>query len=381
MMKARTALVALASVVMLVSQGPSAATGSERGIERALERVVEMPDGPPGASALLVRGHDRSFIEVGVRSVNGDRPFIPDAHMRIASTSKAFNGAVLLSLVDEGALELDDTVGDVLPSLPEEWTDVTLRQMLDHTSGLPNYTVDPAFLAYFTTHLHGSITPQAIIDMIDPELAFTPPGSSYAYSNTDNLVAALMAEQATGRSYERLLRSEVFRPLKLRGTSLPDDFHVPPAPRILGYDVAPPSAPEDVTTCCSMSYVWASGGMVSTPRDLARFTRGYVGGRLFGGVVRAEQFQFVPGGGSEPPGPGENSAGLSLFRYRTKCGTVFGHTGNFPGYTQFTAASRNGRRSVTISVNEQLNPEDQHPAVFEKLHHAYRVGACEIVNR
>jgi D-alanyl-D-alanine carboxypeptidase len=378
-MKARTALVVLVALAALVPVGASAATGSGKRIERALERVVDMPDGPPGASALLVRGQNREFIEVGVRSLESGEPFGPNNHMRIASTSKAYSGAVLLSLVDQGVLDLDDTVGEVLPALPEEWSAVTLRQMLDHTSGLPSYTDDPAFLAYFTTHLHGSITPEEIIEMIDPELAFTPPGSSYAYSNTDNLVAALMAEAATGHSYERLLRSEVFRPLKLRRTSLPDDYRAPPPPRIRGYQLAAPTPPEDVTTCCSMSFVWASGGMVSTPRDLARFTRGYVGGRLFGDAVRDQQFEFVPGGGSEPPGPGDNSAGLSLFRYGMACGTAFGHTGNFPGYTQFTAASRNGKRSVTISVNEQLNPEDQHPDVFEELHRAYRVGACEIV--
>ena len=81
-----------------------------------------------------------------------------------------------------------------------------------------------------------------------------------------------------------------------------------------------------------MSVVWASGAMVSTPFELNRFIRAYASGRLFGAATHSQQLRFVPGS-SEPPGPGTNAAGLGIFRYRTRCGTVFGHTGNFPGYT------------------------------------------------
>jgi hypothetical protein len=76
-------------------------------------------------------------------------------------------------------------------------------------------------------------------------------------------------------------------------------------------------------------------------------------GRLFGSKTRSKQRKVIEGGSSEPPGPGKNAAGLALFRYRTRCGTVWGHTGNTPGYTQFAAASGDGRRSVTVSVNAQ----------------------------
>jgi D-alanyl-D-alanine carboxypeptidase len=77
-----------------------------------------------------------------------------------------------------------------------------------------------------------------------------------------------------------------------------------------------------------------------------------------------------------PPGPGKNSAGLGIFRYQTRCGTVWGHTGNFFGYTQFMAASANGRRSVTVSVNEQLTPTEGAPGVFEALRRAEERAVC-----
>ena len=89
-------------------------------------------------------------------------------------------------------------------------------------------------------------------------------------------------------------------------------------------------------------WAWASGGVVSTPSDADQFVRAYVRGETTNSATREKQFQFV-NGTSEPPGPGTNAAGPATFRYQTDCGTVFGHTGNTLGYTQFIAASANGR--------------------------------------
>jgi len=102
--------------------------------------------------------------------------------------------------------------------------------------------------------------------------------------------------------------------------------------------------------------------------------RAYVRGAFTDRATRRQQFQFVPGG-SGPPGPGTNSAGLALFRYATSCGTVYGHTGNFPGYTIFAAATANGSRSVTVIINEQLNENPVTPA-FTQLQTVWGLGVC-----
>jgi len=115
---------------------------------------------------------------------------------------------------------------------------------------------------------------------------------------------------------------------------------------------------------------------VSSPADLNRFIRGYVGGQLFSAKTQTQQRRIVEGGRSEPPGPGKNAAGLAIFRYVPKCGTVWGHTGNTPGYTQFAAASPNGRRSVTVSVNEQLSLSQGAPGVLEALREAEELAVC-----
>jgi len=95
-----------------------------------------------------------------------------------------------------------------------------------------------------------------------------------------------------------------------------------------------------------------------------------VGGELFDERTQAKQRRIVEGGSSEPPGPGKNSAGLGIFRYETRCGTVWGHTGNFFGDTQFMAASPDGRRSATVSINTRLAPNFGEPDAYKAIRRA-----------
>jgi D-alanyl-D-alanine carboxypeptidase len=372
------AAVSLATVALsgtVVSTADAGSVGrADRALDRALLNVVQTPGGPPGVISLIRRG-GRTFVHrAGVADLATGRPWRPFDHMRLASTAKAFSGAVALSLVRRGRLELDDTIGKRLPSLPRAWRAVTLRDALHHTSGLPDYSQSPVLQANLRTDPLRRYTPQELIAFVASDrLTFTP-GSSYTYSNTDNVVVGLMAEAVTGRSYERLLRTHVYRRLGLSETSLPRGGRLP-QPFTKGYFLSPMQPPEDISEAVAMSGVWASGGMVSTAADLARFMRGYVRGKLFGRGLRRQQRRWREGH-SEPTGPGANRAGLALFRYRLPCGIVYGHTGNFPGYTQFAAASSNGRRSATVSVNAQYNETQPNQVPFRALRRAFARAAC-----
>jgi D-alanyl-D-alanine carboxypeptidase len=299
------------------------------------------------------RGSARTVHRAGVSDRNGRTLIRSTDHMRMASTSKAFSGAVALALVDQGMLSLDDTIGQRLPTLPAAWAPVTLRELLDHTSGLPDFTKNTAYLDTLQRDPRMLFLPhESLLSYVANDALGFPPGTQFNYSNSDNIAVALMAEQATGRGYDALLASLVFAPLGLKQTSLPDGFRLP-APYLHGYDNEG-RRPQDLSTVASASAAWASGGVVSSPVDANAFARGYVGGKLFGQAARDEQLRLVVGH-SEPTGPGANRAGLGIFRYRTRCGTVYGHTGSFPGYTQFLAATLDGTRSVTFSISEQLN--------------------------
>jgi D-alanyl-D-alanine carboxypeptidase len=366
------AMAVLVAVILLLCAQPAAAQGDTRAsLQRQLDALVATDGGPPGAVVTLRRGSRTTILTAGVADVaTGRRPRASD-HMRIASVAKTYNGAVILRLVARGRLRLGSTIGDVLTRLPRAWRRVTVRHMLNHTSGLPDYTQSDGFREQFQTDPAGFVSPAKVIGWVrgDP-LVFTP-GSRYAYSNTDNIVLGLMAQKVTGTPYGRLLRRFVFRPLGLRETSLPVAARLP-RPFLHGYVTEAGSPPDDVSTLLSPSGAWASGGIVSTPLELNRFIRGLLGSRLFPRATQRAQLRFVAGGESSPPGPGANSAGLAIFRYRTRCGTVYGHTGNFPGYVQFAAATRDGRRAVTTSLNIPAPEGD----LLEQLREMQETAVC-----
>jgi D-alanyl-D-alanine carboxypeptidase len=353
------------------------ASAADAALDRALRELVAMPGGPPSATAIVQRASSLRVHAFGVASVGETaRPRKTD-YMRIASVAKAFSGAVALSLADSGMLSLDDTIGQRLPGQPVAWHAVTLRQLLAHTSGLPDFTEDAAFQEAVRSSLAVAPPPAALLAFVAHKpLKFTP-GTQYRYSNSDNIAVGLMVEAATGTSYEEALRVHVTKPLHLSRTSLPAGPEVPP-PLIHGYDLADDGTPEDLSEIFASGWAWASGGIISTPADLNRFIRGYVGGRLFGRKMRAQQRRWVPSAGSEPPGPGTNAAGLALFRYRTRCGTVLGHTGNTFGFTQFAAATADGSRSTTVSISLQRTQKDQGwpLAVFQALRAAEERAVC-----
>ena len=340
-----------------------------------------MRDGPPGVIAVVQRGGRARIFRAGVRDLRSRAAITGGDRMRIASTAKAFSGAVALALVSRGKLSLDATIAQLLPRLPAAWGPVTLREALGHTGGIPDFTTSKRFQEYATRHPRATPPPSFMLKFVANEKLDFAPGSRFQYSNTDNFVVALMAQAATHRSYNGLLASLVYRPLRLRRTSLPRGFLIK-SPFLHGYQPDPPRPPEDVSSVFSAALAWASGGIVSTPIDLNRFVRGYVGARLFSRRVQAQQLHFVTGH-SEPIGPGPNQAGLAIFRYRTRCGTVYGHTGNTPGYTQFMGATLNGGRSVTVSASAQLNQNltGQRLAVFKRLRSAEETAVCAALAR
>ena len=300
--------------------------------------------------------------------------------MRIASVTKAFTGAVTLKLVERGRLSLGDTIGELRPEMPESWHTVTVRQLLYHTSGLPSYTATPAFQAYFPEHLQDYISPAQIIGFAATEPLDFPPGTNYEYSNTGTIVLGLMSEAVTGRSYVRNLSDLVLKPLGMRETTLPFTAPGLPTPFIRGYVAGGPGQPqEDVSEAISPSGIWAAGGIVSTPRDLNVFARAWGGGGILNEAgVRKAQTRFLPPfSGGQPIGPGQNRGGLTLYRYRTPCGEVFGHSGNFPGYTQWMASTLDGSRSVVVTMNLQVNiPDPVLPQVASSLRRVFRRAAC-----
>jgi D-alanyl-D-alanine carboxypeptidase len=211
----KTALL-LASIALAVALAGEAALAANSGagnpnnaetrdtaLDASLKALVARHGGPPGAIPVVQRGEDREVHAFGVRNVKGDLPMRADVRMRQASTSKAFSGAVALSLVDRGELSLNDTIGEYLPGLPKAWHEITLRQLLDHTSGLPNFTEDPGYLRALSASRKDAPAPRMLLSYVEDEPLNFEPGSDYRYSNSDNVTVGLMVQVATGDTYER----------------------------------------------------------------------------------------------------------------------------------------------------------------------------------
>lgn len=384
-MPARGFLTACAVVCLTgVAAAPAAAGPQQRAdrkLDTALERLVRMRGGPPGVAVLVQRGRRARLHRAGVAVVRRGNPrrIRRSDRMRLASVSKAYSAAIALQLVGRGALSLDDTIGERLPDLPRVWAGVTLRQLLQHTSGVPNYTEARAFGDRLQKEPRAFMSVDDVIGFVADEPLNFVPGSRYKYSNTDNIVVGLLVEAVTGRSYARALRERIFRPLGLRRTSYPTGFRLS-RPFVHGYAVQPPMAPEDISTQFSASGAGASGAIVSTPAELNRFMRAYARGRFFRRSARREQLRFRRGS-SQPTGPGSNAAGLGIFRYRTRCGTVYGHSGNFPGYTQFAAATEDGKRSATVSASTALATGSGDAAATRALRRVMGRAVCAALAR
>jgi D-alanyl-D-alanine carboxypeptidase len=342
-------------------------------LQKALNDLVAMPYGPPGVIVIAQHGSRSTVYQAGTASLADRRPLSTSDHARLATFAKTYSGAVALSLVSSGKLRFSSTIGQILPALPRAWHRVTLREVLQHRSGLPDYTRSKALRERLARYPRATILPDQLLRYVWGKPLQFRPGSRYKYDNSDNVVAAMMAEAVTGRSYNSLLGTLVYQRAGLSQTSLPSGFQMP-GPYLHGYQLESGQPPVDVSEALTASAAWASGGMVSTPAEMNTFIRDYLAPLFFTRQTQTDQLRFVAGN-SSPPGPGTNAAGLAVFQYRTSCGTVYGHTGSFPGYTQFGAATLGGGNSVTVTATEQLSTT-VHPQVLAVLRQAELLAVC-----
>jgi D-alanyl-D-alanine carboxypeptidase len=368
--------ITMALTLLLVGSVSLSATSTQqqaptqKEVQTALEKAVAA--GVPGIALEIRTPEGGEFLAAGVASLEQERPLRPEDRFRIASVNKAFTGAVVMDLIEEGKLSLDDTVERWVPGLLEKGDSITVRNLLGHTSGLPEYTKDEEFVEAFTSGK--DLSPREVVSFVSSEPLAFEPGTSYEYSDTDNIVLGLIIEAATGRSYEQELRSRIFEPLGLRATTLPHSPEMPD-PHAHGYQYDPEGdgagKPDDVTTALDPSAAWASGALISTPGDVSRFFGALLGGELLGEETLEQMQETVAGEGS-PSGPGIKHAGLGIFSYELPCGVVWGHTGQFPGYQAFGAATPDGRAALAMLVNATDISEQAN----EALVHAQQLAAC-----
>jgi D-alanyl-D-alanine carboxypeptidase len=261
---------------------------------------------------------------------------------RIASVSKAFVSVVILHLEAEGKLDIDDSVERFLPGLVPNGASITLRELMNHTSGLFDYTADPSFEELILANPARTWVPGELLPFGLSHPSLFAPGTNWSYSNTNYILLGLLAEAVAHETLGQLLQERIFTPLELTSTSFPLEIALD-ASFVHGYYAQQDSTRlVDIAPLLSPSYAWAAGGIVSNARDVTLFYRGLFTGKLLPAAQFAELKAAVPVSGTY---------GLGIEFESTKCGLAFGHNGSIPGWRNEALTTADGKRQAVVMVN------------------------------
>jgi D-alanyl-D-alanine carboxypeptidase len=306
--------------------------------------------GAPGAILLVRDGNRTSRYAGGFADVARKRPMRARDHFKIASLTKSYTATVVLQLVAEGKLHLTDRVERWLPGLVPNGGRITIRELLYHTSGIPEFETDPRYLKpYLSGHFGYYWPPRKLVALAVSQKPVFAPGRTRisSYSNTNYVIAGLIVEAVTGHTIGAELNRRIFKRLHLRDTSYPTKPGLP-SPYAHGYMVVGKPSAVDVSGL-SPSLSPASGAIVSTADDVADFYRALFAGRLLRpDLLKAMKTTIPEGGKVDIPG---QRYGLGLERFPTSCGHAWGHNGVIPGYVTFVFSSDNGAREALLMVN------------------------------
>jgi D-alanyl-D-alanine carboxypeptidase len=333
-----------------------------------------------GVSAFVSLGHQGPDIQLfaGTTSENNGEPVSGDTLFQIGSNTKGFTGALILVLEAEGKLNIEQTVGDWLPQYPA-WKDVTIKRLLNMTSGLPTYSESIPLSRLWVKEPKRHYTPDDLIAFAYPSATVKlPPNSGYFYSNTNYILAGMIAEKAGGNPYKQLLEEKLFAPAKLRET-----FFEPLAypPEILermasGYFNNPdcglyepdckeatlaPMIGRDVKDA-DVSWAGAAGGIVSTPGDLARWIRAVFAGKILPPEQLKEYLSFVSTKSGKPitKVTEDDPRGFSLGLVRVlkpEVGALWFYEGETLGYRTAFLFSAEDDVLVAAATNSQPSGE------------------------
>jgi D-alanyl-D-alanine carboxypeptidase len=370
------ACLATAAVVAAAAPAKPTASGQAAALQDDLDALVAA--GAPGAILLVRNGNHTTRLTAGLADVTRKRPMRAAEHFRIASVTKTYTATVVLQLVAEGKLALSDSVERRLPKLVPNGERITIRQLLNHTSGLFELESDRQIMKpYYAGELDHYWSMRQLVQRAVTHKPLFPPGTRHSYSNTNYVVAGLIVEAVTGHSFGAELRSRIFRPLHLDLTSYPTTPRMP-TPYAHGYTVLGKQARFDITGI-SPSLFPASGAIISSVGDVADFYRALLSGRLLRPELLKAMKTMVPVG-SRDSGTGATGAtgyGLGLMRWPTSCGPGWGHDGGVVGYWTRSYSSENGRRQAVLMINH--DPETlaiPARAMFQRLiARAYCSGA------
>lgn len=336
-------------------------------VRAALEETMELDGWPAGLVAVKGQGAvdgDIRILTAGVAALGSPEPVRADSQIRIGSSTKTFTAAIVMQLVEQGRVALDDAVETHLPGVlrhPElRHGEVTLRHLLQHTSGLPDMSHD--IFEHLSEWQHRYISPRASLNLALTHPLTNPPGQVFHYSNANYILAGLIIEAVSGRPFAEEVQRRLLTPVGLRDTYLPEQGEqvirgVHPRSYL------PIGEPPVDYTDFDPSWGYSAGAMVSTVADLTRFFSALAQGAVVPAAQLEQMRQTIPAAGESVPDGGlwEGAEyGLGLIPYPLSSGEVaWGHGGEVPGTTCRVAATVDGRAAAVVVTRNAFSEQSE----------------------
>lgn len=342
-------LLALGTGPCLAAQTPDRLADEEvvERVQQLLSQVIERPDAV-GLSVGIGR-NERLLLETGVgrADLEFDVPANARTIFRIGSVTKQFTAAAILKLAERGKLSLDDALDRFVPTFDTGGRKVTIRQLLNHTSGVPSYTSQPRFRP---EGFPRELTHAQLLEFVKGVPFDFEPGAGWRYSNTGYYLLGMIIEAVDGRPYARFMQEEFFAPLGLARTRYGSEREVIPN-RAQGYGRDPASGEWVNDDLIHMNTPGAAGALSASAGDLVRWQIALVNGR----AVSAASFTMMVES-SVPVAPGQDRRyGFGLEIGQTAGQRSLSHGGGIPGFNSvLTYLPESGLHVAVISNSEAL---------------------------
>ncbi|MCI0768289.1 serine hydrolase domain-containing protein [Bacillus sp. TL12] len=341
-----------------VSSSSHTSTQRDRNsVKQAMRDTLHL--GFPGILAKTSEGGKTWSYAAGIADLSTKKPMKTDFRFRIGSVTKTFTATVVLQLAGENRLNLDDSIEKWLPGVIQgngyDDKQITIRQLLNHTSGIAEYTRSKDFNMMDTKK---SYTAEGLVKMGISMPSDFAPGKSWSYSNTGYVLLGILIEKVTGNSYAEEIENRIIEPLELSDTFLPGNSSVIPGTKhARGYiQLDGASEPKDVTYY-NPSIGSSAGDMISTADDLNKFFSSLLSGKLLKEQQLKQMLTTVPTGRAEIDG-----YGLGIYETKLPNGvSIWGHGGSIPGFITFAGGTLGGKHTLAVNLNSLGKADNPDP--------------------
>lgn len=316
--------------------------------------------GTTGVLAVTSNGETMTRARAGVSALGTNKPVDWNSHARIGSNTKTFVSTVLLQLEAEGRLSLNDTVERWLPGVVQgngnHGERITIHQLLQHTSGLFDYVQDEGFGTTISTpeafyqNRFTTYNPQQLVNIALAHAPNFAPGARWEYSSTNYILAGMVIQAVTGKTWDTEVNDRILVPLGLTHTTEPGLNPALPAPYAHGYQLFGTDGAYNEVTLHNMTWGGAAGSLISKPEEINRFFKALIKGQLLPPMQLAKMQAVVSMGREyEEIWPGA-AYGLGIMRINLPCGGVYwSHGGDVLGFNNTNGVTPDGQRSAVVA--------------------------------